>query len=398
MYKFLTAFMCRALSCILIKSISKINLTVIIWMVALIQVSASGRAQSVNINAKNSRIEKILDELGKQSGYHFLYNVQIISKASLVTIKATNSSLEQVLVQCFANQPFTYVIAGKNVIIRSKTIDSRSVERTSKPQDKAIQSIKINDTTARRTGSLMVGKMSDSPTSTDLVQSSTAPKINGRGKTVILTFDDAPESQFRTVAPLLHQYGFGATFYVCEFPPNYSDSTLYMNWRQIKILSQMGFEIGNHTWHHQSVASLTTDADREREICYVEQQCQRLGIPQPTSFCYPNYVTDTLFIATLRRHNYLTAKGGEDRPWYPKTDQPYFLPSFTLSGNQPNHFYHALEQARTDNVIVFCLHGVPDIDHPWVSTPPELLAYYLKYLHDHHFRVLSMQAYLKKIR
>lgn len=236
------------------------------------------------------------------------------------------------------------------------------------------------------------------PIATAGAKTSSSLNIDGRGKTVILTFDDAPESQYRIVAPLLQQYGFGATFYICEFPPNYSDSTLYMNWRQIKALSQMGFEIGNHTWHHQSVTSLITDVDREREISYIEQRCKQLDIPRPVSFCYPNYVTDSLFLATLRRHGYLTARSGHDRPWYPKSDHPYFVPSFTLTGNHPDHFYHALEQAKTDNVIVFCLHGVPDTDHPWVSTPPEVLAGYLKYLYEHHFRVLSMQSYLKMIR
>ena len=39
-------------------------------------------------------------------------------------------------------------------------------------------------------------------------------------KLVVLTFDDAPASQYDIVAPLLQEYGFGATFFVCEFPNN----------------------------------------------------------------------------------------------------------------------------------------------------------------------------------
>ena len=49
-------------------------------------------------------------------------------------------------------------------------------------------------------------------------------------KTVVLTFDDATASQYSVVAPLLKRYGFGATFFVCEFQPNFSDSSKYMNW------------------------------------------------------------------------------------------------------------------------------------------------------------------------
>ena len=69
-----------------------------------------------------------------------------------------------------------------------------------------------------------------------------------------MTFDDAPASQYSEVAPLLKKFKLGATFYVCEFPPNYADSTLYMTWSQIKQLDDMGFEIGNHTHTHANVA------------------------------------------------------------------------------------------------------------------------------------------------
>ena len=37
-------------------------------------------------------------------------------------------------------------------------------------------------------------------------------------KVVVLTFDDAVISQYTYVAKLLKDYGFGATFFVCEFP------------------------------------------------------------------------------------------------------------------------------------------------------------------------------------
>ena len=76
-------------------------------------------------------------------------------------------------------------------------------------------------------------------------------------KLLVLTFDDAPASQYAVVAPLLKEYGFGATFFVCEFPPNYKDSTLYMNWRQIKALDKMGFEVANHTHTHANVSKLS---------------------------------------------------------------------------------------------------------------------------------------------
>src|SRR3954470_3728700 len=72
-------------------------------------------------------------------------------------------------------------------------------------------------------------------------------------KLVVLSFDDGPVSHATTVAPLLKKYGFTATFFVCEFPPDFSDKTKYMSWQQMQQLDKMGFEVANHTHHHVNV-------------------------------------------------------------------------------------------------------------------------------------------------
>jgi peptidoglycan/xylan/chitin deacetylase (PgdA/CDA1 family) len=49
-------------------------------------------------------------------------------------------------------------------------------------------------------------------------------------KLVVLTFDDATASQYSVVAPLLKEFGFGATFFVCEFPTKSPDRSAYMGY------------------------------------------------------------------------------------------------------------------------------------------------------------------------
>ena len=107
-------------------------------------------------------------------------------------------------------------------------------------------------------------------------------------KLVVLTFDDATASQYSVVAPLLKKYGFNATFFICEFPPNFSDTTKYMNWRQIKELDKMGFEIANHTKTHPKINQIPIENFID-ELNYIENKCDSLGISQPISFAYPGY-------------------------------------------------------------------------------------------------------------
>ena len=53
--------------------------------------------------------------------------------------------------------------------------------------------------------------------------------------TVVLTFDDAVSNHATFVAPLLRSPGFQATFFLCEFPPDFAvNKRQYMTWEQIR--------------------------------------------------------------------------------------------------------------------------------------------------------------------
>src|SRR2546423_5604226 len=83
-------------------------------------------------------------------------------------------------------------------------------------------------------------------------------------KLVVLTFDDSKASQYSVVRPILKRYGFGATFFISEgfgFPTNKQD---YMTWAQVAELHRDGFEIGNHTRDHMTVAARTLDRLRQQ--------------------------------------------------------------------------------------------------------------------------------------
>lgn len=88
---------------------------------------------------------------------------------------------------------------------------------------------------------------------------------------VVLSFDDAVRSDYQTVAPVLKRYGFHATFFVCEFPPDFSDGSKYMTWYDIRQLSGMGFEIANHTRTHMHVPAMDS-AQFAAQPGYIEQK------------------------------------------------------------------------------------------------------------------------------
>ncbi|MET4543825.1 TonB-linked SusC/RagA family outer membrane protein [Pedobacter africanus] len=102
------------------KLIMRINLTVILLTSCLLQVSASGYAQKINLTKTNISLTEVFREIRKQSGYDFVYATPQIKLARKVDVFARNASLTEVLEKCFANQPFTYEIQNKTIVIREQ--------------------------------------------------------------------------------------------------------------------------------------------------------------------------------------------------------------------------------------------------------------------------------------
>ncbi len=209
-------------------------------------------------------------------------------------------------------------------------------------------------------------------------------------KLVVFTFDDAPASHYSIVAPLLKKYGFGATFFVCEFPPNFKDTSLYMNWRQIKEMNEMGFEIANHTHTHANVGHLSKD-ELIGQLQYIEQKCDSMGIARPTDFAYPGYGLSQQAVEVLQDQGYKFARAGGSRVYDPLTDHPLLIPSWAMTSKNKEQMMSAFKEARHGKIVIVTIHGVPDPEHPWVTTPPELFEEYLNYLSENHYKVIALR-------
>jgi len=112
-------FKCKE-PCISLKFIRVMKLVIILCLTSLLQVNATSYAQKISLSVKNAPMEKVLREIQKQVNYSFLYNTQMLRSAKPVNINASNSSLEEVLKQCFADQPLTYSIVDETIIVSKK--------------------------------------------------------------------------------------------------------------------------------------------------------------------------------------------------------------------------------------------------------------------------------------
>ncbi len=221
-------------------------------------------------------------------------------------------------------------------------------------------------------------------------------------KLVVLTFDDSKASHYTVVRPLLKKYGFGATFFISEgfsFRTNKDD---YLTWEQIRELHRDGFEIGNHTRDHKGVSKESLAGLRE-QIEAINTQCAADGIPKPVSFAYPGNAIEPGAFPILEELGIRFARRG-GAPEYPYDegngfayepghDHPLLLPSagdarpvWTLENVK-----RAIAQAGNGRIAILQFHGAPDVEHPWVHTPPERFEEYMEYLHDEGFKAIAVR-------
>jgi TonB-linked SusC/RagA family outer membrane protein len=114
------------------------KITAVILLAACLQVSARSGAQNITISLKNASLEKVFLEIKKQAGYNFVYNNSLLKETKNVDINVVQATVEEVLQKCFLNQPLTYSIVNKTIIIKPKTEspnEEGSIEQPPPPID-----------------------------------------------------------------------------------------------------------------------------------------------------------------------------------------------------------------------------------------------------------------------
>lgn len=100
----------------------KMKLTVILLIIGCLQLNAKSFSQNITLKGKNIPLEKVLIEIGTQSGYYFFYKSNELAKATPVTINFKELTLEQALAESFRDQPFTYQIDLKTIVVTKKDV------------------------------------------------------------------------------------------------------------------------------------------------------------------------------------------------------------------------------------------------------------------------------------
>lgn len=94
------------------------RLTIIILFISIMQVSASGYAQTITLRSQKTTLKTIFKTIKKQTGYNVVWDSETINLSEPVLVDFNNSSLKDVLDNVLEKQSLTYLIERKTIVIR----------------------------------------------------------------------------------------------------------------------------------------------------------------------------------------------------------------------------------------------------------------------------------------
>ncbi len=136
---------------------------------------------------------------------------------------------------------------------------------------------------------------------------------------IVLSFDDGYRSIYTQAFPILKEYGFIGTLYLCT---NKIDTESGLTTEMIKEMSLHGFEIGSHTVSHPDLTKINT-ARLSQEIKDSKSVLESLVGQEVSTFCYPSGQSNLSVREEVQEAGYLGAV--TTRYGYASADQNSYL-------------------------------------------------------------------------
>lgn len=99
--------------------------------------SMSLSAQTLTVRENGTPLQQVIEKIKKQTGYDYLWDMDLIKKAKPVTINLQNAPLEDVLKKISESQEFDLILSDKTILIRPKAGRRTPAQRTSERQQQS---------------------------------------------------------------------------------------------------------------------------------------------------------------------------------------------------------------------------------------------------------------------
>lgn len=105
------------------KILLRMKITALLLIATLTVVNAANtysQTITLSVEAKNQSIQTVLEQIESQSDFNFFYNTKQVNTNKLVSIRANQKNVFEVLEDLFRNTDIKYEVLDKNIILTLK--------------------------------------------------------------------------------------------------------------------------------------------------------------------------------------------------------------------------------------------------------------------------------------
>lgn len=98
------------------------RITVLFLFLAISMATAKSYSQRISLKLKNTKMETVLSQIEKQSGYSFIYERNTLKNIGRIDVSLQNTTLTDAMSLILKDQPLDYSISNKFIVISPKTV------------------------------------------------------------------------------------------------------------------------------------------------------------------------------------------------------------------------------------------------------------------------------------
>ena len=110
------------------KILLQMKLTVGLMLLASLHLYAGAGAQKISLNVRNSPLEQVFQQIGRQAPFLFVYDLEAVKKAPPVTFSVKEATIQQAMDRCLADLPFAYTIVNNTVVLKPRKEKEKEAE------------------------------------------------------------------------------------------------------------------------------------------------------------------------------------------------------------------------------------------------------------------------------
>jgi TonB-linked SusC/RagA family outer membrane protein len=105
----------------IIKPLVPMKTVILLTIITSLYSGTPCYSQTITLSLDNVSLQKAFKEIKKQTSYNFVYTSEQLKKTNPLSIHVKDASIDEVLDICFTNQPLTFIIDKKYIIVKGKS-------------------------------------------------------------------------------------------------------------------------------------------------------------------------------------------------------------------------------------------------------------------------------------